>query len=309
MVFILIAFIQCQTSEGKEKAKKDIKTGKNASILFIDYPTSEGKEEAKKDIKTGKNVSILFIGYPSPHMSYCSKVLRKKYGIGYGSMGCMANDKLELWVKDYNKVVFAHIERTCGWNNFNATYEEAKKEFYENQKLMEQKCLEASNANTSITRLNQLAADQEEKVRRRVVENPNISSVTIDILILNSEGMIEKYAAEHPNASTEKLKIWAKSDNRFLRSGVASNPNTSRELLVELSYDENTLVRNMVGRNPNTPRKVLIRLAKHEDKWTRGAVAENPVVSKDLLEKLLNDHETHVSSKARVQYNERFKQK
>ncbi|HEY9868157.1 MAG TPA: hypothetical protein V6D08_03035 [Candidatus Obscuribacterales bacterium] len=101
--------------------------------------------------------------------------------------------------------------------------------------------LEAGNPDTGCDRLDRLASDDTQLVRRRVAENPNTPETTLEQL--------------------------AQDDDAEVRTAVAENSATPEPLLDQLAHDQSDDVRYSMAENANLPVSVLEQLAQDDNPY------------------------------------------
>lgn len=111
--------------------------------------------------------------------------------------------------------------------------------------------------------------------------------------------ILSKYVqAGSQSCSPGVLEQLAHSDVDRIRLRVAENPNTPIEILEMLSADRNADVRVAVGTNPSTPPHISHGLAFDGDLNVRLGLAEDINTPVELLDKLMEDENPYVSTRA-----------
>jgi hypothetical protein len=159
---------------------------------------------------------------------------------------------------------------------------------WENPKTVVKKILIAiaSNINTPVHILEQLAGDRDGWVRRTVFQNPSTPNAVFQLF--------HEYEAAiaNPHTSTAKLSEMAAREWEHTRIGVAAHGNTAPELLTKLATAKSWEIRAAVALNSNVPMQVLEELALDKRLGVRSAVARNGKTPASLLVRLLQDKKT-----------------
>jgi hypothetical protein len=101
----------------------------------------------------------------------------------------------------------------------------------------------ASSLNTPPEILQQLAQDQNTKIKHKIALNPK--------------------------TPPETLQVLAQDENEFVRSYVVVNPNTPLKILRQLAQDKNPRVRYYIAINLKTPLEILQQLSQDQDEDVR----------------------------------------
>ena len=124
-------------------------------------------------------------------------------------------------------------------------------------------------SNASPEMIEELAGDEEAKVRYEVAKNPN---TPIDILtkLAEDENSDVRWEVVHnPNTPADILRELAEDKEWYVRYEVARNPNTTVDILRKLAEDEDWRARQAVADNSRTPVEILMKLAEDKDEWVR----------------------------------------
>ena len=90
-------------------------------------------------------------------------------------------------------------------------------------------------------------------VRYNAASNPNTPVDALIELAKDADCDVRRSAAGNPNTPVEVLTELAKDSNWGVRCNTAGNPNTPVEMLTELAKDSDWGVRCSAAGNPNTP--------------------------------------------------------
>jgi len=152
----------------------------------------------------------------------------------------------------------------------------------------------AKNPNTPVEVLRKLAEDENERVRREVAKNPNIPVEVLRKLAEDENETVTSNVAKNPKTPPEILRKLAEDEDWHVRYDVARNPNTPVEVLRKLAEDENGDVRWGVATNPSIPAEAFMKLAEDEDLYVRMKVAGNPKTPPEILMELAEDEDKRV---------------
>lgn len=122
----------------------------------------------------------------------------------------------------------------------------------------------ATNRNTPVYILKQLAEDEDLDVRYRIASNP---STPTHILRAYMQGNYDEYL----DGSDKEVRITL--------HGIARNPNAPEDILSILAEHENSEIRINLARNPATPPHILEKLAKsakRDEDYLRHELYHNP---------------------------------
>ena len=144
----------------------------------------------------------------------------------------------------------------------------------------------ASNPNCPPSLLEELAKDEDRRVRCKVLLNANCSLSLIEELAKDRDDKVREAVASSPNCTPSLLEVFAKAKDSDVRCAVARNPNCPGSLLEALARDKDVNVRRHLAFNPGCPVSVLEILAKDSD-WVRSGVASNANCPLKLRESLL----------------------
>ena len=88
------------------------------SPQYIESARSEARRDAQADI-LANNLKVVSIGLPSSDERRAT--LLKKYHITEASLGCVADERAEIYQKEYTAIMQAEIEKRYGkefWERF-----------------------------------------------------------------------------------------------------------------------------------------------------------------------------------------------
>ena len=152
--------------------------------------------------------------------------------------------------------------------------------------------LENNNASPEI--IDELAEDEDWRVRKEVAKNPKAPVEALRKFTEDKNIWVRKEVAKNPRTPAEILMKLAEDENGLVRMEVVDNPKAPVELLRKLAVDEEEYVRRELVENPNTPIDILMRLAEDENKDVRKEVARNPRTPVETLRKLAEDGDKYV---------------
>ena len=106
------------------------------------------------------------------------------------------------------------------------------------------------NDNTSPEMIEELAEDEDWRVRREFVMNPKAPVEALRKLAEDEDWLVRKEVAEHPSTPIEVLRKLAEAEDEVenVRYAVAENPRTPVDILRKLAEDEDWLVRSAAER-------------------------------------------------------------
>jgi hypothetical protein len=117
----------------------------------------------------------------------------------------------------------------------------------------------------------------------------------------NCVGCFNDYLlACNPSTRTWTLRLLAKHSSLKVRSAVAANKRTPYRTLLKLAIDSSPEVRLSVAENPSAREDTLDLLIGDHDVDVRYGLAENMYLSMRLLERLQEDDNPFVASRARL---------
>ncbi|MBW4506491.1 MAG: hypothetical protein KME64_08280 [Scytonematopsis contorta HA4267-MV1] len=121
----------------------------------------------------------------------------------------------------------------------------------------------ASNLNTPVHLLEELAGDENKRVRRNVFLNPNTPNVIFQ--------RFQEYerAIGNTNTSPEELMRIPTNEWMHISKGVASHPNTPKEVLLKLATNKSWKMRLAVAKNSNISDDILAILQQDNIKTVR----------------------------------------
>ena len=152
--------------------------------------------------------------------------------------------------------------------------------------------LENNNASPEI--IDELAEDEDWRVRKEFAENPKTPAEALMKMAEDENCIVRNAVAENPRTPTEVLMRLAEDEDEEVRYAVAGNPNAPTEVLMRLADDEESRVKQEVANNPRIPVEALRKLAEDEDKFMRNEVAGNPNAPTEVLMRLAEDGDEYV---------------
>lgn len=123
--------------------------------------------------------------------------------------------------------------------------------------------------NASPELIEELAGDEEAKVRYEVAKNPNTPIDILTKLAEDENSDVRWGAIRNPNTPADILRELAEDKEWYVRYEVTRNPNTTVDILRKLAEDEDWRARQAVADNSRTPVEILMKLAEDEDEWVR----------------------------------------
>ncbi|MBD2577996.1 hypothetical protein [Oscillatoria sp. FACHB-1406] len=187
----------------------------------------------------------------------------------------------------------------------------------------------AQNRNTSPLTLEQLAGDNDDRVRwavasreAEVVSSPQTFLEILKQLSRDRDLSVREAVAKHPYAPVEALECLARDESSNIRAHVAQHKNTPVEVLRQLARDRSSLefyqsfwspglspavelgiasdeyVRGAVAKNPNTPTDAIAELAADSMDCIRYAILYNQSITEDILQYLTRDSHSAIAAAA-----------
>lgn len=165
----------------------------------------------------------------------------------------------------------------------------------ETARLLDQRIQQARNAETSSSKLAELAGDQSHFVRSAVAKHANTSRETLSSLAGDRDWRVRQEVAANPNSSREILEQLMNDPDARVREKLAGHPNISREMLERLANDPEWQVRSRVAQNDKTSPETLAQLASDPERLVRGAAAANANTPKESLETLARERDIYIN--------------
>lgn len=185
-------------------------------------------------------------------------------------------------------------------------FEDLTEEIAELSEEIQQLCLRASDENSDVTELLELANHPESLVRLSVARNPSATGEVIQKLFELCKGedgyygsfvgdqRIREAIAAHGNSPVEILGYIVRfDDSEFVSEIVTRNLRTPVDALVEI-VEEGDVIDDLVLFNiavrADLPLDALRILAEHDFKQVRAGVALNPSIDLEIMHLLAEDH-------------------
>ncbi|MDX2107640.1 MAG: hypothetical protein SFY67_14665 [Candidatus Melainabacteria bacterium] len=102
--------------------------------------------------------------------------------------------------------------------------------------------LAAGNSSTPVYQLENLAGQNDPKIRRRVAENPGTPEFLLRNLAVDKDPEVRLAVASSPSCPVSLLRQLARDPDPTVRFGMAEDPNLPEDLLLLLTEDENSYV-------------------------------------------------------------------
>ena len=133
----------------------------------------------------------------------------------------------------------------------------------------------AKNCKTSVTRLENLAKDKNDKIRSCIARNNNTPIALLKKLAQDSSYSVRLDLIDNYHITPDILKQLASDPDGEVRCHVASHSTTPLEILEKLALDKFNEVRQNIARNSNTPIHILEKLAQDDDEVVRYCATKN----------------------------------
>lgn len=143
----------------------------------------------------------------------------------------------------------------------------------------------AANHRAPSVVLEQLAADHDRDVRSVVAQNPAVSAAILERLVGDESEEVRKAASENPHSPKEMLDLLERIE--------AQDTALSAEELAGLAQRLDWAKR-LAAAHPNTPTETLEHCRQEADWHTRLAVAKNPKAPAEVLAELAQDSDAEV---------------
>lgn len=162
----------------------------------------------------------------------------------------------------------------------------------------------ASDCDTDVEQLANLAQSRWECIRLAVAKNPSTSQETLLALAADKVFKIRLAVAKNSVTSAQVLAVLAESDHE-IQAVVAGHDNATEEILEKLPHYPNTNVQLAARRKPEsnidliiqqraTPGEILEKIVDRADNRQKKEIAKHPNVSSNTLEKLAEDSSSRV---------------
>ncbi|PHM10468.1 hypothetical protein [Nostoc sp. 'Peltigera malacea cyanobiont' DB3992] len=162
----------------------------------------------------------------------------------------------------------------------------------------------ASDCDTDVEQLANLAQSRWECIRLAVAQNPSTSQETLLALAADKVFKIRLAVAKNSVTSAQVLAVLAESDLE-IQAVVAAHYNATEEILEKFSQYPNTNVQLTARRKPEsnidliiqqraTPGEILEKIVDRSHNQQKKEIAKHPNVSTNTLEKLAEDSSSRV---------------
>ncbi len=146
----------------------------------------------------------------------------------------------------------------------------------------------ARHPSTPPATLNELAADEEERVQKAVLQNRNVGVAELTRLALSKFDRIRMDVANHPLLPRQLLEqLLAKDPHTSVRHYALKRLDLDGAALSQL-LERDPRLGSSIAENANTAPETLVALAASDSFYTQQAVAKNPRSPAEALERLVN---------------------